>query len=196
MPVIDLSKIDLKTLTPDQVDWRKFVLVTDHPMRVVRIEKVVVNIGVGQSGERLEKAAKVLEQLTLQKPSYRRAKKTIKEWGVKRGEPIGVVVTLRKNKAVWFLLKALAAVDFTLKEKSFDEFGNVAFGIREHILIPGTKYDPNLGIWGMDVAVMLSRPGYRVMYRRRCRHDVGKRHRVTKEEAIRFFKEVLGVNIV
>lgn len=49
MPAIDLTQIDLKSLTPDQVDWRKFVLPADHPMRVTRIEKVVANIGVGQS---------------------------------------------------------------------------------------------------------------------------------------------------
>ncbi|MFP3280461.1 MAG: 50S ribosomal protein L5, partial [Vulcanisaeta sp.] len=73
MPATDLAQVDLKTLTPDQVDWRKFVLPADHPMRVIRIEKVVVNIGVGQSGEPLERAAKVLEELTQQKPSYRLA---------------------------------------------------------------------------------------------------------------------------
>jgi large subunit ribosomal protein L5 len=196
MPVIDLAQVDLKSLTPEQVDWRKFVLPADHPMRVIRIEKVVVNIGVGQSGERLEKAAKVLEELTQQKPSYRPAKKSIKEWNVRRGEPIGVVVTLRRNKAVWFLLRALAAVDFTLKESSFDNWGNVAFGIREHIMIPGAKYDPALGIWGMDVVTVLGRPGFRVMYRRRARHDVGKRQRVTKAEAMKFFQEVLGVKII
>jgi large subunit ribosomal protein L5 len=196
MPVIDLAQVDLKSLTPEQVDWRKFVLPADHPMRVIRIEKVVVNIGVGQSGERLEKAAKVLEELTQQKPSYRPAKKSIKEWNIRRGEPIGVVVTLRRNKAVWFLLRALAAVDFTLKESSFDNWGNVAFGIREHIMIPGTKYDPALGVWGMDVVTVLGRPGFRVMYRRRARHDVGKRQRVTKAEAMKFFQEVLGVKII
>lgn len=129
MPVIDLSQVDLKSLTPDQVDWRKFVLPADHPMRVIRIEKVVANIGVGQSGERLEKAAKVLEELTMQEPSYRLAKKSIKDWNIRRGEPIGVAVTLRRNKAVWFLLRALAAVDFTLKESSFDDWGNVASGL-------------------------------------------------------------------
>ncbi|MCG2886548.1 MAG: 50S ribosomal protein L5 [Vulcanisaeta sp.] len=196
MPVIDLAQVDLKSLTPEQVDWRKFVLPADHPMRVIRIEKVVVNIGVGQSGERLEKAAKVLEELTQQKPSYRPAKKSIKEWNIRRGEPIGVAVTLRRNKAVWFLLRALAAVDFTLKESSFDNWGNVAFGIREHIMIPGTKYDPALGVWGMDVVTVLGRPGFRVMYRRRARHDVGKRQRVTKAEAMKFFQEVLGVKII
>lgn len=196
MPVIDLAQVDLRSLTPDQVDWRRFVLPADHPMRVIRIEKVVANIGVGQSGERLEKAAKVLEELTQQKPSYRLAKKSIKDWNIRRGEPIGVAVTLRRNKAVWFLLKALAAVDFTLRESSFDDWGNVAFGIREHIMIPGTRYDPSVGVWGLDVVTVLARPGLRVMYRRRARHDVGREQRVNRAEAMKFFQEVLGVKIM
>ena len=196
MPAIDLTQIDLKSLTPDQVDWRKFVLPADHPMRVIRIEKVVANIGVGQSGERLEKAAKVLEELTMQEPSYRLAKKSIKDWNIRRGEPIGVAVTLRRNKAVWFLLRALAAVDFTLRESSFDDWGNVAFGIREHIMIPGTKYDPTVGVWGLNVVTVLARPGLRVMYRRRARHDVGREQRVSRAEAMKFFQEVLGVKII
>ncbi len=196
MPVIDLSSIDLKTLHWNDIDWRKFIWIRDHPMRAIYIEKVVVNIGVGTSGEKLEKAAKVLEELTGQTPSLRKARKSIKEWGVRRGEPIGVMVTLRRNKAIWFLLKTLAVLDFTLRESQFDNMGNVSYGIREHILIPGVKYDPNLGIWGMDIAVRLARPGYRVMYRKRCRSKVGKNHRVTKQEAIEYFKEILGVKVV
>ncbi len=193
---MDLSSIDLKTLHWKDIDWRKFILATDHPMRAIFIEKVVVNIGVGTSGEKLEKAAKVLEELTEQTPSLRKARKSIKEWGVRKGEPIGVVVTLRRSKAIWFLLRALAAVDFTLRESQFDNMGNVSFGIREHILIPGARYDPNLGIWGMDIAVRLARPGYRVMYRRRCRQRIGSKQRVTKQEAIEYFRNVLGVKVV
>ena len=196
MPVIDLSQVDLKALTPDQLDWRRFVLPTDHPMRVIKIKKVVANIGVGQSGERLEKAAKVLEELTQQEPSYRLAKRSIKDWDIRKGEPIGVAVTLSRNKAVWFLLRALAAVDFTLRENSFDDWGNVAFGIREHIMIPGTKYDPAVGVWGLNVVTVLARPGLRVMYRRRARRNVGKEQRVSKTESMKFFQEVLGVKII
>ncbi len=196
MPVVDLSKIDLRTLHWRDIDWRKFIYIKDHPMRAIFIEKVAVNIGVGTSGERLMRAAQVLKMLTEQEPSYRRARKSIKEWGVKRGEPIGLLVTLRKSKAIWFLLRALSAINFTLKRSSFDDLGNVSFGIKEHILIPGAKYDPALGIWGMDVCVRLARPGFRVMYRRRCRSTVGRKHRVTKEEAIEYFTNVLGVNVV
>ncbi len=195
MPAIDLSTIDLKTIKPSDIDWRRFVLDTGHPMRRVFIWSVAVNMGVGQSGEKLEKAAKVMAELTGRTPSYRPAHKSIKDFGIRRGEPIGLLVTLRRSEAVWFLLRALAAVDFTLREESFNA-GNVSFGVREHILVPGARYDPALGIFGFDVAVTLARPGYRVQYRRRARSNIGKVHRVTREETIRFFQDIIGVKIL
>ncbi len=161
-----------------------------------RIAKVVVNIGVGTSGERLERAARLLEQLTGQKPSYRRAKRTIKEFDIKKGEPIAVVVTLRGARATDFLERALAAVGRRIKYSSFDEYGNVSFGIREHIMLPGVKYDPEIGIFGMDVTVKLERPGYRVMRRRKRRSTVPRRHRVSKEEAAVLLKTKLGVEVI
>ncbi len=171
--------------------WRK------SPMLVPRISKVTVNISVGGSSERLEKAIRVLRMLTSQEPSIRRARQTIKEFGISRGQPIAAVVTLRGEKALEFLRKALYAVNFTLKQSSFDPFGNVAFGIKEHIALPGVKYDPELGIFGMDVALTFERPGYRVMRRRRCkRPSVPRRHRVTREEAMLMLELLFGVRIV
>lgn len=168
----------------------------ENPMLKPRIGKVTVNICVGASGERLEKAAKVLEMLTGQKPVPRRAKKTIKEFGIHRGENIAVIVTLRGNRAIEFLKKAFEAVGNRIKASSFDEYGNFAFGIREHIQIPGVKYDPELGIFGMDVIVTMERPGFRVMRRRRCRSSVPRRHRLTKEEAIAYVIKEFGVTVV
>jgi large subunit ribosomal protein L5 len=173
----------------------KPVLETDHPMRRVFIGKVVVNMGVGESGERLMRAAKLLEELTGQKPSLRKAKRTIREFGVKKGENIGVMVTLRGERAISFLRKALAAVDYKIPVRSIDEHGNVAFGIKEHLLLPGVKYDPEVGIFGFDVIIAMERPGYRVARRRRKKSKVPKRHRVTKEETIAFLEKVLGVKV-
>ncbi|MHC1637121.1 MAG: 50S ribosomal protein L5 [Candidatus Nezhaarchaeales archaeon] len=167
-----------------------------NPMRKLKIGKVVVNMAVGTSGEKLAKAATVLEMLTGQKPSFRKAKKTIKEFGIRKGENIACVVTLMKDKAVEFLKKALEAVDYKIKRSSFDEYGNFSFGIKEHISLPGVKYDPMLGIFGFDVCVTIERPGYRVMKRRRKKSDIGKNHRVTREESIKFVQEFLGVKIV
>lgn len=170
---------------------------SENPMLKPRIAKVTVNIGVGSSGERLQKAAILLEQLTGQKPSFRRARKTIKAFGIRKGENIAVMVTLRKQKAIEFLKRALEAVGYRLKASSFDEFGNVSFGIKEHIMIPGVKYDPEIGIFGMDVAITIERPGYRIMRRRRARKKrVPRRHRVTKEEAMVLLMQEFGVQIV
>lgn len=167
----------------------------EQPMLKPRIAKVTVNMAVGESGERLEKAFNLLEELTGQRPVKRKAKRTIREFGIRRGENIAVMVTLRKEKAIEFLKRALEAVGWKLKASSFDEFGNVAFGIAEHIQIPGTKYDPNVGIYGLDVAITVERPGYRVLRRRRARSRIPRRHRVTKEESMVFLATEFGVKI-
>ncbi|MCD6592007.1 MAG: 50S ribosomal protein L5 [Thaumarchaeota archaeon] len=168
----------------------------ENPMRRIRIEKVVINSCIGANAPRLERAAKIVEMLTGQKPEFRKAKKTIKGFGIYRGQPIAVRVTLRKQKAVEFLEKALKAVNNTLKASSFDENGNFSFGIKEHLDIPGTKYDPELGIIGMDVCVHLSRPGLRVALRKRARSKIGPSHKITREEAMEFVKNTFGVRII
>lgn len=165
-------------------------------MNRVRIEKVIVHICVGANRERLEKAYKLLELLTKQKPIHLKAKKTIKAFGISRKMPIAVMVTLRKEKAKEFLKKALEAVDNKVKASSFDEYGNFAFGIKEHLDIPGMKFDPHIGIFGMDIIVNLSKPGYRVKLRRFRRSKLGKNARVSKEEAIEFIKQEFGVEVI
>jgi len=177
-------------MTSYEEKWMK------NPMLKPRIAKVTVNIGVGGSGDRLQKAAKVLEMLTGQKPVPRKARRTIKEFGIHRGENIAVMVTLRGKRAIEFLNKAFDAVGRRIKASSFDKFGNFSFGIKEHISIPGVKYDPEIGIFGMDVCVTIERPGFRVMRRRRARSRVPLRHRVSKEEAIEFISKEFGVTII
>ena len=168
-----------------------------NPMYKPRLAKVTVNISVGAATERLSKAMKVLEELTGQKPVPRRAKRTIKDFGIRKGENIAAKVTLRGEKAVTFLKKALEAVNFRLKASSFDEYGNVSFGIKEHITIPGVKYDPEIGVFGMDVAITIERPGYRILRRKRCRKKhIPRRHRVSKEEAMVFLHKEFGVEII
>ena len=155
-----------------------------------------MNIGVGESGERVQRAYQLLQELTGVKPVYTRARKTIREFGVRKGTNIGVKVTLRRGKALEFLRRALEAVGYRLKASSFDDYGNVSFGIAEHVSVPGTRYDPEVGIFGMDICITLERPGYRVMRRRVKRVGVPRRHRVKREEAIEFLKRELGVTVV
>jgi len=168
---------------------------SENAMLKPRIEKVTVNISVGKSGEPLEKAAKILEKLTEQRPCKRKAKQTIRDFGIRRGEPIACLVTLRGEKARNFLKRALQAVDNKLSGRCFDHYGNLSFGIREHIEIPGTKYVPELGIYGMDVSVTLGRPGYRVKRRRHAGSKIGSSHLLTRQEATMFIKDEFGVEV-
>jgi large subunit ribosomal protein L5 len=168
----------------------------ENPMLKPKIEKVVVNINVGKSGEPLEKAAKVLKDLTGQNPCKRKAKQTIREFGIRKGEPIACIVTLRKQRAIEFLKKVLPVVDNKLSKNCFDKYGNFSFGVKEHIEIPGVKYEPEIGIFGMDVCVSLSRHGYRVKKRRREEAKIGSKHILTQEEAMLFIEDSLGVETV
>lgn len=165
----------------------------ENTMLRPRIEKVAVNVSVGKSGEPLEKAMTILEELTGQKPCVRRAKKTIRDFGIRKKEPIACLVTLRGEKAQAFLRKTLQAVDNKIPRTSFDQQGNFSFGIGEHIDISGTKYSPELGIIGMDISVILRRPGYRVKHRRRAKSSVGSKHLLTPDEAESFIHETFGV---
>jgi large subunit ribosomal protein L5 len=168
----------------------------EQPMLKPRIEKVIVNISVGKSGEPLEKAEKVLKEITGRTPCKRKAKTSIRDFGIRKGESIASIVTLRKEDAVEFLKKVLPVVDNKISRKSFDGQGNVSFGLKEHIEIPGVKYDPEIGVFGMDVCITMARPGYRVKNRRIRNTKLGTRHVLTPDEAVIFIKDTLGVDIV
>jgi large subunit ribosomal protein L5 len=168
----------------------------EHPMLKPRIEKVVVNLNVGKSGEPLEKASNVLKELTNQTPVKRKAKKTIRDFGLRKGESIACIVTLRKQAAIDFLKKVLPVVENHISRSSFDRQGNFAFGLKEHIEIAGVKYDPDVGIFGMDVCVTVNRPGHRVKTRRKQKTHIGSKHLLTPEESMFFIKQTLGVEIV
>ena len=168
----------------------------EQPMLRPRIEKVVVNLNVGKSGEPLEKAFKVLQEIAGQTPVKKNAKASIRDFGIRKGEPIACVVTLRRQPAIDFLKKILPVIDNKINKSSFDDRGNFAFGLKEHIEIPGVKYDPDVGIFGMDVCVTINRPGDRVSDRRKRKAKVGHKHVLTPEESILFTKQTLGVEIV
>jgi large subunit ribosomal protein L5 len=169
--------------------------VQENPMRTLRVGKVVVNIGLGKSGEAIERGKKVLQQVTDHKPAQTKAKRSVRDFGIHKGEPIGVVVTVRGSEAETLIEKLLTAKEKKLPSSSFDDRGSVSFGIKEHIEIPGVKYDPEIGILGMNVSVLLERPGYSVARRARRTSRVGKRQRVTKEESVAYFHEKFGVTV-
>lgn len=156
-------------------------------MRQLKIVKLCVSICVGESGDRLTRAAKVLEQLTGQSPVYSKARYTVRSFGIRRNEKIAVSCTVRGPKAEEILERGLKVKEYELKAGNFSSTGNFGFGIQEHIDL-GLKYDPSIGIYGMNFFVVLERPGSRVSRRRHAKGRVGIKHLVTKEESINWFK--------
>ncbi len=161
-----------------------------------RVDKVVVHVGVGESGQRLVNAETILKAITHQTPVRSIAKKTLPNFGIKKREPIGAKLTLRGQAAEDFLATALKAAGNSLKSSSFDEQGNFSFGIEEHTDFPGMKYDPEIGIFGMDVSVAMKRAGYRIARRRVCQKKLPQRQRLNKTDTMDFVQKKFSVQIL
>ena len=168
----------------------------ENSMILPRINKVTINMSIGESGVQLEKASQVLESLVNQKPVKLKAKKTIRSFGIRKFEPMAIKTTLRGERAVNFLKQTLEVVENKLKKSSFDRFGNFSFGVKEHIEIPGVKYDPKLGIFGFDICVSLDRLGFRIRRRSYRRKKIPTKIRLSPEEAMVFMEKYFGTTII
>ncbi|MDP6906175.1 MAG: 50S ribosomal protein L5 [Candidatus Thalassarchaeaceae archaeon] len=170
---------------------------TVNPMQLPRITKVTVNIGVGEGGNRLLLAERVLKLVTNQEPVRTLSKKTNRDLGTREGAPIGCKVTLRNQDHIkQFLKDAFWCRENTIPGWNFDVQGNLSFGIRDYTDFPEMKYDPEIGIFGMDINVVLERPGHRVSRRRRRAHRVGMSHRVSRTESLEWFRGQFGLTVV
>ena len=168
---------------------------TQNMMKEIRLEKVVLNMGLGKSGDAIETAKKALGQISGKKVNERAARKPHRDWGVRKGEPIGAAVTVRGNDGKELLKRLLEAKGNKVNSRSFDNTGNLSFGILEHIDIPGIKYDPKIGILGLDVTVRLSRPGFSISTRSKHKASVGKNHRISSNEAKEYLRKEFGVGV-
>ncbi len=162
-------------------------------MKKIKIEKVTLNIGAGKDQSRLDKGIVLLNSIGNGTPIKTVTKKRIQEWGLRPGLPIGCKLTLRKSRAASLLPRLLESVDNRLKPQQFDDNGNLAFGIPEYIEIPGIKYDPKIGIMGLQVCVTLERPGFRIKKRKIMPRKIPSRHRITKQEAIDFMSRSFNI---
>lgn len=166
------------------------------PMKEIKLGKVVVNIGLKESGEHVERAYNFVEKLTGKKPVKTLSSQRARTFRLRKGLPIGVKVTIRGADALQFLKKVLPAVENKVRESSFDNEGNFGFGIKEHLDIPGQKYDPKIGVLGLNVNAALIRNGFRVKMRKIRKTRVGKAQRISKIEAVDFVKNTLGLKVV
>ncbi len=167
----------------------------ENKMRSIRVEKIVINIATKGNPEDVKKAIALVEKVGEKKPLETKARKRIAQWKLRPGLPLGAMVTLRGKKALDKLNALLKAVDMKIKRSSFTTNG-FSFGIREYIDIEGVKYDPKIGIIGLEASVKLARPGYRVRYRKLKSTKIPKSHIVTKDEAMEFAKTKLGIELV
>ena len=166
-----------------------------NPMKQISVEKVTLNIGAGKDQAKLEKGMKLINNIAGSMPVKTFTKKRIQEWDLRPGLAIGCKLTLRKKNALDLLKRLLEAKDNTLQVSNLDNEGNISFGINEYIDVPGVKYDPDIGIMGLQVCITLKRKGFRVKRRALKRREIPRKNRIKKEEAADFMKNIFNLNI-
>ena len=167
-----------------------------NKMQEIKIGKITLNMGVGESGDKLDKAFSLLKYISKSKPVKTSTMKRIPTWSIRPKLNIGTKVTLRGKKAEELLKRLFKANNNKIQEKKFDKNGNFSFGIKEYINILGVEYQPEMGIIGLEAAVTLERPGFRIKIRRLKKSKVGIKHKITKEESMEFIKKMFNIEIV
>ncbi|MCF7798717.1 50S ribosomal protein L5 [Candidatus Woesearchaeota archaeon] len=162
-------------------------------MKEIKIEKLTLNVGAGRDEKVLQRAVKLLKNITGIDPVQTITNKRLAAWGLRPGLPIGAKITLRGDETKDLVKRLLAAKENKIKSSWFDNYGNISFGIHEYVDIPEVKYDTEIGILGLQVSLTLSRPGFRVKKRKVKKVAVGKSHLITKEDAIKFMADNFGV---
>jgi large subunit ribosomal protein L5 len=166
-------------------------------MRDIFVRKVVMNIGVGEAGEKLVKAEKVLAILTGDRKTIQTISRTTnKDLGIRLGMPIGVKVTLRGEEAENMIKRALWVRNNRLPSYCFDSSGNFSFGIPDYTTFEGEKYNPDIGIFGLDINVVLERKGYRVSRRKHSRSRIGHHQKIDPEEAREFARKKFNLEVI
>jgi len=159
----------------------------------IKIEKVVLNIG--GTAEKLEKGVKLLKLISGMKPVKTKSSKRIPAFNVRPGLETGTKVTIRKQKIQLLLKKLFAAIDNTIREKQVKD-NHFSFGIHEYIEIPEIEYQRDIGMMGLDVTVVFSKPGKRVIFKKIKSGKFPKKQNTTKEEIINYLKQNYKLNII
>lgn len=167
-----------------------------NPMKEIKIEKLTLNIGAGRDDKVLKKATKLLQHITGIAPVQTVTTKRLAAWGLRPGLPIGTKLTLRDEEQVKELIDRLfIAKERKIKPSWVDNHGNISFGIHEYVDIPGVKYDTEIGMLGLQVSITLARPGFRVKKRKLHKAKIGKKHSISKEDAMDFVSKEYKVTV-
>jgi len=172
-----------------ELETQKAKTKIENIMRTIKIERVVLSCAA--TGTDLDKSVKLLEIISKGKPQKVASTKRIPAFGVRPGLEVGTNITLRGEKAIQLLKKLLGAVENILKEKQVSE-NHFSFGIHEYIEIPGIEYQREIGIRGLSITVVFSRPGLRVKRKKIKQGHVPHRQSISKEEIINYMEENFG----
>ena len=171
-------------------------MATDNPMRAIVMEKLVVNIGTGSEENVQNNAKRLLEIITGRKPSNAHSKKRNPAFKISKGQKIGAFVTVRGQDIKPLANRLLDAVDKKLKESTVTD-NSLSFGIHEYIDISGVKYDPKIGMMGMNINLSFKRKGLRVAQRKRKRAEIPAFHRkIVRDDIKDFMKKEFNVEFV
>ena len=164
-------------------------------MRAIRLDKLVVNIGTGSDQQLHANARKLLELITERKPADEISRKRIPGFKTAKGQKIGTFVTLRGRSAKALAAKLFDAVNNSVGAKAVTD-NSVSFGIKEYIDIAGAKYDPKIGMLGMNVNLSFKRAGMRIETKKRHASRVPKYHKIIKADELRdYIKKEFNVSV-
>jgi large subunit ribosomal protein L5 len=160
----------------------------ENPMKELRLSKLVINIGIGDNEDKLQNAKALLEKLTGKTAVATKSTHRVPELKIRKGQVIGAMVTLRNKEASEMLKRALDANNNTISPTSVAR-NSLNFGVSEYIYFSGVKYDPKIGMLGMNVNVSFGRQGKRVETRKRHASKVALHHReISREQIIDYMK--------
>ena len=164
-------------------------------MQAIRISKLVINIGTGNEERHTDAAKKLITLITSRTPVDELSRKRNPSFKITKGQKIGAMVTVRGEEIKKLLPRLLDATDNRIKDSSITP-NSLSFGIKEYIDIRGIKYDPAIGMLGMNVNLSFRRMGARVEYRKRGAARIPDHHRIIDRDAIKSFMEKeFGVNV-
>ncbi len=167
-----------------------------NPMQQIFIDKVVLNIGIGSNENLYQNAKMLLEKLTSHQPVQTLSKRRVPELKIRRGQVIGAMVTLRNEEAYEMLRRAIEANDDMLKNSSISN-NSLSFGVKEYIYFSGVKYDPKIGMLGLNVNASFTRKGRRIETRKRKQSKSGLKHkRIPDAEIAKYLESKYNAKIV